>query len=453
MARSKTYRNTKWYLLIFASFFSLAVFAQLKKAPEWVSQVPITENAFFGLGIAEIKENSEYRTQARKMALREIIEKIQLSINSKSELNVDYDDKQVQYRLNEKIAVESSGFLSGHQKVDEWIDKKAKKYYVLFRLNESTYRENRYDYFQQLSEIIYFIRSEADELFTKGEIIRGIKKLSDGIIRLDDEMKELVEPEYLVSLQKSRLSALYELEEQLSRIKFQTRLSYDFEAVEAKPLIISNFLVDLITGTPIRNLETKLKVLDGDVFNHEFLTRNGQSDLHIYGVYPTDQTSAIQLVPQIPIPTRVKNSIDPNILKRLISSRITMRFLPYSISFHSNENDKGALTELLKSVTTDLRLDEKPDLEADYKIVVDTENKIIHEQRGIYTAQYQAKVTIIRLIDDQEVYEYEFPAQRVKARRKSVALTNTENQALSESRRFLQSFVTFLCSKPIDLVD
>ena len=448
----KTLGVHAWLLLLHLGV-SVELFAQLKRAPSWVSQVPVTENAFFGLGISSINENAEYRTYARKVALREILEKIQISINSESELKVKYKNDNIEYLLDEKIAVESSGFLSGYQKVDEWLDKRSKTYYVLFRLNESTYRDNRRTYFQKVDEILHLIRSEADELFTKGEIVRGITKLSDGIIRIENEMNKLIEPEYLANLQKNRLSALYELEEQLSRISFKISSNYQFDVTDAEPLVISNFLVDRVTGTPVRNLKTSLKVLKGDVFNYEFKLTNGGRDLNIYGAYPTHQTIEIQLVADVNLPNRIKVSIDPAILKQLVSNRISIPFKPYSIAFESNErieanpNEKQPFTALLQSITQDLNLAEVSTSEAFYQFQINTQNKILNRQRGIYTAQYTASIKVFRINDNQEVYEYKIPAKRAKAPKKTVALNLAAKQLKSNSEAFLQSFITFLCTK------
>ena len=62
------------------------------------------------------------------MALKEIVEKIFISINSSSEYNLTYVNERVEYVLDETTTTETSSFISGHIKVDDWIDKRANKY-------------------------------------------------------------------------------------------------------------------------------------------------------------------------------------------------------------------------------------------------------------------------------------------------------------------------------------
>ena len=426
--------------------------AQLKRAPDWVSQIPVTGDAYYGLGIADAKSNLNYRTQARKMALKEITEKIYVSINTTSELTLKYEDEEVEYLLDETVALESSNFLSGHQKVDQWTDKRSDKYYVLYRLDRLTYLENRRTYFSRLDEMIRLIRAEADASFTKGEWVRGINKLVDSFMRLYEEMKKPIEPEYLISLQKKHLSTIYELEKQLGRIEFNVVDAYRFRVEAGKPLVISDFVVNRVTGTPLSWLNTSLKVLKGDVFNYTFDPNKKKNELTIYGFFPEEKSCLVQLEVHMPLPEEVREALDASIRNKLISKPINLRFEPYTIAFESNELDTKReengqpLTGFLQHITQDLGLIETEEQKAHYKVLVSSHSRIVKKHRGIFTSEFEGQVAVVRTADNREVYRFKLPDVTRQSARAQTALQEAFEQSIHKTDEFLVTFVTFLCS-------
>ena len=442
-------------ILFFAlSFFlSFAAHAQLRQAPIWVSNIPVTDNAFYGLGVSDTKEDERFRAKARKIALREISEKIYVSINSASELTLTYENNEMEYLLDETVAMESTNFLSGHQKVDDWTDQRAKKYYVLYKLDRLTYLENRRTYFQGIEELIRLKRGEADQLFETGELVRGINKLVDALVLLEKELDKLVEPEFFLSLQKLQLHTKYELEKQVSRIELRTGSSYTFQADQEEPLVIQDFVIDRVTARPVGNLETRLKVRKGDVFHYAFNQQGNSSELAIYGFYPEDEKAVIQLEVEIPLPPGVRESIDNTVRNRLVSKPITLNFKAYPVWYDhqalNGQDSDQLLAEFLRSITEDLGIEETKADEAFYHITTSSKKSIVDRYRGLYTASYQAEVVVTRASDGEEVYRFEFPARQARASKRHSAITGAYQKTINGNNRFLVSFVTFLCTKPV----
>jgi len=423
-------------------------YAQMKRAPVWVINLPVTDDTFYGLGISETRDNPQFRTKARKMALRDISEKIYVSINSASELTLKYENDQMEYLLDETVAMESTNFLSGHQKVDDWTDQRAKKYYVLYKLDRLTYLENRRVYFQGVEDIIRLKRTEADQLFDSGELVRGINKLTDGLVLLNEEMDKLVEPEFYVSLQKLYLHTRYELERQLSRIDMRIQKTYDFQADDPKPLVISGFVTDRITGRPVENLKTSMEVLKGDVFHYAFNRQN--TELAIHGFFPADQTATIQITVEIPLPKEVRALIDRAVRNQFTSRPITLQFTPYQVIYEPSEKGSGdqLLVRFLQSITKDLGITEE-EKNALYRIRVNPRKDIIGRQRGLYTASYEAEIVVTRTDDNVEVYRFTFPARQGQGSKRHEAITAAYQRTVNDNDDFLSSFVTFLCTKPM----
>ena len=100
------------------------------------------------------------------------------------------------------------------------------------------------------------ISNTANDLIKRGEYLRGLRKLEEHILFLEEILERPIEPEYQVQFKKRQLNSIYQLEEQISRIEFDVESSYDFRVDQ--PLIIKNYLKDRVTGLPISGLKTKV---------------------------------------------------------------------------------------------------------------------------------------------------------------------------------------------------
>jgi len=432
---------------------SVAGVGQIKNAPDWVRNIPVTGDAFYGIGISSIQESSDYRSLANKMALKDLAEKIFVSINSESEVSLSYANNKAVYEIEELTEFESSNFLSGHQKVTDWTDNRSKNYYVLFKLNRFSYLENRRDYFQRVHEMLIIMGSEADQLIDEGSLIRGINKLSDALLRIESEMQRTMEPEYRVNLEKTQLSFLYKLEQQLSRLSFKTQKYYHFDLLNPEPLIIKHFLIDRITGLPVPHTKSRIKVYRGDVFNYQISRNQEFEELSIKGIFPENGVSEIKISLEVSIPEQVKAMLDPALSSYFESSSIFLKFIPYSIYYDSKEqNSKGKevsprLTDYLRSITEDLGFVTVTDSLSDMIIEVNSTHYSNHLHRGHYEGVFESAIKGIDTRKSSEVYHFSFEIQKVVASKRSTAVNRAYAATVSENKKFLVSFVTFLCTK------
>jgi len=446
----KVFSKRGYLFLAFICIFSTS-YCQLKKAPQWVKEIPITDDAFYGVGMADMKQYVEYRAKARTLALREVMEKIYVSISSSSSLTMTYANDQVDYLLDETISTASSNFLSGHQKMDEWIDKRANTYYVLFKLDVDTYKENRKAYFESLEVIIQHMYDEATDLFVAGEVARGASKLSESINRLDEELNRLIEPEYGIILQKWRLKSIYELEKQIDQISFDLDRKYEFEATARKPLTIENFLINKTTGTPLNGLSTDLKVIQGDVFSYSFDHENHEA-LSIYGMFPEKRAAVIQIIATLELDSKIRNLLNPSVQTRFISPPIVVHFSSYRISFEFDgiidplQLTGNSARDLLKNIPNDLGLIEVSVVDADYKITLKSIGQVKRSQSGLFQGNVSVEVSLIDLKNKRVVYSYMLPKTYVRVENSDLAFTEAFHRSINRSQDFLVGFVTALCA-------
>ncbi len=435
--------------LFFLVSVVLTSFGQLKKAPKWVRHIPSSTEVFYGMGSVDMRLYPEYRAKARKIALREIAEKIFVSINSNSILTMTYENEEVDYILDETVSMASSNILNGHHKVDEWIDKRADRYYVLFLLDKAEYKANREAYFASLEELTTLMQKEASELFNQGEVSRGINKLTESIRLLDTEMKRLVEPEYAFSMKNWRLKSIYELEHQIDQIGFALQRRYEFRANAKEPLIIEHFLVNKSTGVPLSGLKLDLRVIQGDIFRYSFV-HDHHDALSIYGMFPENQVAIFQVVADLKVEKDMQKLLDPSVRTTFVSQPVSIQFIPYAIAFDwestESTSENNDVIKFLRKVTNDLGLKEVYNSEADYHITLEPSGMVKSHNNGYYSGSVSMEMSIKDPKTNIEVYEYSFPQTSIRVPNPDLAWSYALDKNVVHSDDFLVSFVTFLCS-------
>ncbi|MEM6525139.1 MAG: LPP20 family lipoprotein [Bacteroidota bacterium] len=433
-------------------FFSLtggSVFGQLKKAPSWVREVPVTGDAFYGVGMVSMKDYPEYRAKARKMALREIVEKIFVSINSSSNLTTTYKDDEVDYLLNETVSLASSNFLMGHRKISEWIDKRKNTYYVLFSLDESVYKQNRKEYFTSFETVIELMQKEAIDLFEEGEIARSTRELSQSIKKIDDEINRIIEPEYSILLQKLRLKSIYELERQIDLIAFNFDRSYQFNATNREPLVIENFLVNKSTGIALNGLDLNLNVIQGDVFRYSFNHENHEA-LSIYGMFPQKDVAVIQIIAEVGLEESVKSLMSPAVKSTIESKPVVIKFNPYRVRFTVDSDTsfdrEDQILNYFRNITSDLGLSEVSDEQTDMEISIKPIGSVKKQPEGHFRSDLSFEVSVLDAKNDRNVFQYLLPRISVKEQNPNIAVSESFKRAVNQSDDFLQGFVTALCA-------
>ncbi len=422
------------------------VFGQLKGAPDWVLDPPSDDFAFHGIGYANPSENDNYRMHARNLALRELAEKIFVSIDATSELQVKYENEQISYFLDERVEVASSNYLMGYEIVDEWRNKKSTAYYVLFRLDRVTYMENRRKFFQQLYDIVDVMEASADELIEEGQVIRGINELSEALLRIDQEMHTVIEPEYSRHLEKEKLALVYKMERVLSRLSFDVDGEYAVDMSDPKPFVISNYVTDAVSGEPVHHLNAKLLVLQGDVFRYRFDRTTERDALLVEGFFPERGYARVRIQVEPPIPKKVKQSIDEAVLRRLTSPTIDLKFEPYDIKIVDASDEDSPYDDYLRTITKDLGLNEVTD-SPDLYIFVDTESVADRRGRSTYVGQFDGRIWINRDASSIPDFEYSLPKKTYYASDRYKARNEAYNKTVLGSSDFLVEFVSYLCSK------
>lgn len=128
--------KTRVILLLLAIIGIMQAGAQM---PAWVTQRPISDDMYIGIGIAPIA-NDDYMKVATQNALSDIASQIATKVENEAFLHtVDIDGKSRQM-FEDKIVNSMTAWIEGMELKDSY--QNAEKYYVYYTLDKETYKKN-----------------------------------------------------------------------------------------------------------------------------------------------------------------------------------------------------------------------------------------------------------------------------------------------------------------------
>ncbi|MBO7378759.1 MAG: LPP20 family lipoprotein [Bacteroidales bacterium] len=124
---------------LFAFFSSMLAVLTLSAQPSWVTQHPVSDTEYMGVGFALLSE-SDYVQKATSNALADIASQIAIKVDASSFIHtIDIDGKSREL-FEEKVQNSMAAYLEGQEMRDSYQD--GNKYYVLYALNKRTYQKN-----------------------------------------------------------------------------------------------------------------------------------------------------------------------------------------------------------------------------------------------------------------------------------------------------------------------
>lgn len=122
------------FMLAIASILSMAA-----QTPEWVTQRPISQKEYIGIGIAPLS-GDDYIKVATQNALSDIATQVATKVENESFLHtVDVDGKSRQL-FEEKIVNNMAAWIEGAELVDSY--QSSDKYYVYYKLDKEVHKKN-----------------------------------------------------------------------------------------------------------------------------------------------------------------------------------------------------------------------------------------------------------------------------------------------------------------------
>lgn len=165
--------------LLFILALLPAVLLAKEKIPEWMIS-RTSETAYMGIGSCST-DQPNWQTEAERYALLDLIQQISVLVESNSFLSVVSVNATVQEMFKMDIAVRAKELVEGHEQVGGYTDKKAKTYYVCYKLDKQVYRRNREKKEQEISSKAYSYLQQAQQALQHGELMRSLTYYEKGL--------------------------------------------------------------------------------------------------------------------------------------------------------------------------------------------------------------------------------------------------------------------------------
>jgi hypothetical protein len=248
------------------------------KAPLWVSQYPVDNAYYTGIGIVEKKPGiSNYSTEARKLALAEIAESIAVSVVSESKLKTFQETGIYRETFITNIITQTQAQLEDYELVEVWEnDREFRAYYRLSKVKYKQWLDNRLSQIARRASRLYAegMQSEqkADYAGALGLYLQAAAEIGDywGYqFPLTQEARSGgIDTEILISL-RSLVSGI-----RLEATPAEMRLN--FNSPSAQPFVVNTQMSSARGNEPLNGLYLKTNIAD-DAFIKYDLSRTDDS--------------------------------------------------------------------------------------------------------------------------------------------------------------------------------
>lgn len=155
------------FILFIVALLSACATQKANRKPAWVSQRPVNEAYYVGIGIASKAGNQQtYQQAAKKEALNDLISEIKVSVSSNSVLQQLQNNAEFRQQFESMVKITALNEIENYEVVDSWED--GAYFWIYMRLSKSEYSEMRR---KRMASAVaratdYFERADALELRT-----------------------------------------------------------------------------------------------------------------------------------------------------------------------------------------------------------------------------------------------------------------------------------------------
>ena len=165
------------------------------KKPSWVSQRPINELYYVGVGIAP-KANStqSYQQAAKKEALNDLISEIKVTVSSNSVLQSLQNNAEFKQQFESQVKITALNEIENYEVVDSW--ENADYFWIYMRLSKAQYAEMRRKRMQSAINRAEDYLARADELNLTNNYVQILRLKLKALATLQEYLNEDLQSDY-----------------------------------------------------------------------------------------------------------------------------------------------------------------------------------------------------------------------------------------------------------------
>jgi len=160
-----------------------------KVKPDWVSQRPVNNFYYVGIGFAsKINNPDDYQEVAKKNALSDMLGEIKVNVSSNSLLSRYQNNKDFSQQFFSDIKVMSQATIEEFEIVDSWTDKE--QYWIYYKLSKSDYETYKRRQLQRATELSLDYLNRAENLDIKFDYIQQFRLRLRALIAMQNFLNE-----------------------------------------------------------------------------------------------------------------------------------------------------------------------------------------------------------------------------------------------------------------------
>jgi len=314
------------FLICAFAFESSVAIAKSNRKPKWVSNRPINDDYYIGIG-KSAKTQVDYIQSAKNSALTDMISEISVQISSNSILSKFEDNSGYKEKYEATIQMSVKDNVQNYEIVDSWENKE--EYWVYYRLSKAEYKRLKREKLEKA-------KSLSKDFFEKAKEYENSYDINNALIfyiRSFDAIKNHLGEDLSVFTFEGRVfldNAIFQsIQDIFSRIRFVPgKEKYEIKALSSsnEPIIVKVKLKTDLETQNLSNIPVIFSFPDLDVDKTEKVVSlsNGIVECSIASMVPKGKSQILKA--ELNIDNYFGPDSNDNLLKNLILERGTKPF-------------------------------------------------------------------------------------------------------------------------------
>lgn len=415
----KKYQINLMIYSVFIFVFLSVMNVSAQKKPVWISDRPVQNEYYIGIGAADKGEgNLDYRQIAKENALQDLSSEITVNISSQVVVSMMETSDAFEEELKSQIQSSTQANLEGYELVDNWEDEN--QYWVYYRLSKSLYSKNRKARIDKATSLGLNLFTKAKQKEKDKDPAAAIQLYVQAMQHIEEFISEPIKTEYAGSTIYLQNELFNNLQSLLSNISLETEEG-QFAGTVGRALKnpLSVRAIDT-KGIPIANLPLVVKFVkgNGDLIPEIRTDSNGMANSRITNIKSTLNLQIINI--SVLIASEVTRNEYPLIYRILNdmnvpSTRIIINVAGITCFMEASETVMGSNPEInyvepkLKKVLTDKGFSfSESAASADILIKMEVVARKGAQVYNLYSSFADLSISVTNLGSGQEVYKNSF---------------------------------------------
>jgi len=409
-------------ILLLMCLFSQINLLHAKKAPDWVTNRPIDNEFYIGIGHAsKVKGSNDHIERATSEALKNLASEITVNISGEVVSSMIEKSGILEEELKSKIRSTTEAELEGYELVEQWQDRK--EYWIYYRLSKIKYQLAREEKINKAVSLALDLFSQAKKSEQNREYDKALLLFLQSLKPIEKYIGETLETNYLGQSIYLNNEIYISIQNILSNIELKP-LKNNIKAKRnqsvKQPIKITAFYLDT-EQVPIPNLPILFgfKRGEGDLIKNMKTNMNGIASCRISKVTSSEKMQILNAELDISklINQDSTSFVYQNILKTfpIPSTRIILNVTGLLIFIESEEINLGKELSVLhiepkiKESFAEKGFSFTDDMAgADIYITIKARSREGSEMFGMYSTFVDVSVSALEMSSGEEIYKNVF---------------------------------------------